>query len=451
MAGTASGVGKTTIASALMGALARRGLRVAPFKAGPDYIDPSYHTRASGEASRNLDSWLLPHSAVVELFVRAAAGKDIAVVEGVMGLYDGRASLGEEGSTAELAKVLGAPVVLVVDAAGAARSVAAVVAGFKSFDPALRLGGVILNGIGSQRHYSLCREAIEGDTGTAVMGYMPRRDDLRLPQRHLGLIPTVEGVAGREFFDRLTHQAEETLDLDRISALVAEPALSPGAPELFPTQRVSPRVRIALARDRAFSFYYQDSLDLLEAWGAELAPFSPLKDSVLPSGISGVYLGGGFPELYARELGTNRALREAIARAAGGGMPVYAECGGLMYLGRSIKDFEGKEHPMAGVIPVSSRLEGSRLTLGYRTVSALSSGPLLRRGETVRGHEFHWSVLESGSGETNAYRIVGEGRREGFRTQGVLASYIHLHMGSLPAMARRLVESCLRYRKSVAR
>jgi cobyrinic acid a,c-diamide synthase len=449
VAGATSGVGKTTVATALMGALARRGLRVQPFKAGPDYIDPSYHTWVSGEPSRNLDSWLLPPGAVAELFVRAMSGKDIAVVEGVMGLYDGRASLSEEGSTAELAKLLGAPVVLVVDASGAARSLAALVMGYKGFDADLRLGGVILNGVGSQEHFRLCREAIEGSTGTAVVGYMPRRDDLRLPERHLGLVPMVEGGVGREFFDRLIAQAEETLDIERLSALAGEAAPSIGAPLLFPAQRVPAQARIAVARDRAFSFYYQDSLDLLEAWGGELAPFSPLEDSALPSDVSGVYLGGGFPELYAEELGANRAMREAIAKAADGGMPVYAECGGLMYLGRSIRDFQGREHPMAGVIPVSSCLKNHRLSLGYRTVCALSDGPLLRRGETVRGHEFHWAVLDSGSGEMNAYQIVGEGRREGFFTRGVLASYIHLHMGSLPAMARRLVESCRRYRESV--
>ncbi|MFQ5826931.1 MAG: cobyrinate a,c-diamide synthase [Dehalococcoidia bacterium] len=449
VAGTTSGVGKTTIATAIMGALARRGLKVQPFKAGPDYIDPSYHTWVSGEPSRNLDSWLLPPRAVAELFVRAMAGKDIAVIEGVMGLYDGRASLSEEGSTAELAKLLGAPVVLVVDASGAARSLAALVMGYKGFDPDLRLGGVILNAVGSPEHFRLCREAIEQGTGTPVLGYMPRRDDLRLPERHLGLVPMVEGGVGREFFDRLIAQAEATLDLERLSVLAGEAAPAVSAPALFPAQRVPAQARIAVARDRAFSFYYQDSLDLLEAWGGELGPFSPREDGALPPEVSGVHLGGGFPELYAEELGANRAMREAIGRAAGGGMPIYAECGGLMYLGRSIRDFQGREYPMAGVIPVSSCLRDHRLSLGYRTVSALSDGPLLRRGETVRGHEFHWSVLDSGSGEVNAYRIVGEKRREGFFTRGVLASYIHLHMGSLPSMSSRFVKSCRSYRESV--
>jgi cobyrinic acid a,c-diamide synthase len=455
IAGTASGVGKTTVATGIMAALTRRGLRVQPFKAGPDYIDPSYHTWASGRPSRNLDTYLLPHPAVAELFQRATSGMDIAVIEGVMGLYDGHSSLSEAGSTAELAKLLGAPVVLVADASGAARSLAAMVGGYAAFDPGLRLGGVVLNGTGSPGHLELCREAIQSATGIPVLGGLPHHDDLRLPERHLGLVPMVEGPAGRDYLERLVAQVGSSIDLDHLLKLAGQATPPSTTPALFPARPHPPRARLAVARDRAFSFYYEDSLDLLKAWGAEVVPFSPLKDSALPPGVDGIYLGGGFPELYARELAENGGMREAIRMAAQAGVPVYGECGGLMYLGRSIRDFEGRESPMVGLVPARSVLlptGGRRLTLGYRTVRALRHGPLLRRGEEVRGHEFHWSVLEDDMGNSRrAYRVVDQGgRREGFHTGSVLASYIHLHLASRPFLAQRLVEACQRYRQAAA-
>lgn len=452
IAGTTSGVGKTTVATALMGALRRQGLKVQPFKAGPDYIDPTYHSWVSGQSSRNLDTWLLPHEAVIELFTRAMKGKDIAVIEGVMGLYDGRSSLSEEGSTAELARLLGVPLLLVVDSRKAGRSLAAMVAGYQTFDASLRLSGVILNGIGSDRHLQLCREAIEGYTGIPVLGYFPRDDRLSLPERHLGLIPAVENPSSAEFLKRLVAQCQATFDIPRILRLSEQATTPHGEPRLFPQPRKSPLVRIAVAKDKAFSFYYQDSLDLLQAWGAELVPFSPLQDTTLPQDIAGIYIGGGFPELYAADLADNKPLRQAVKTAAQQGMPVYAECGGLMYLGKSIRDFQGDEYPMAGVIPVSSRIDSHRLSLGYRSVQALDDGPILRRGETVRGHEFHWSVLASTTTSANAYRVLEqENRQEGFHKKNLLASYIHLHLGSLPSMAPHFIENCQHFRDSCRR
>jgi cobyrinic acid a,c-diamide synthase len=446
IAGTVSGVGKTTVATGLMGALRQKGLKVQPFKTGPDYIDPSYHSWATGEPSRNLDSWLLSRDAVLELFHRAIAAKDIAVIEGVMGLYDGHSSINDEGSTAELAKLLGAPVILVVDSRKGARSLAAMVAGYKAFDPALKLGGIILNGIGSDDHLRLCREAIEHYTKTAVLGYLPRRDDLSLPERHLGLIPTVEGPAGREFLKSLVAQCRETFNIPEILRLSEQAAVPKVKPSLFPEKPKPALVRIAVAQDKAFSFYYQDSLDLLGAWGAEIIPFSPLQDTGLPQNIGGLYIGGGFPELYAAGLAENKPVKDAIKTAAGEGMPLYAECGGLMYLGRSIKDLEGKEYTMAGALPVTSQIDSPRLSLGYRTVQALGDGPMLRRGETVRGHEFHWSVLEKNADSPNAYSIIDKGkRREGFHKGNLLASYIHLHLGSLPSMVGRFIENCQKF------
>ncbi|MBI2958177.1 MAG: cobyrinate a,c-diamide synthase [Chloroflexi bacterium] len=448
IAGAASGVGKTTIAVGLMAALAGRGLKVQPFKAGPDYIDPSHHTRATGTFSRNLDTWLLPGQAVVELFVRAQNGRDIGVIEGVMGLFDGSSPLSNEGSTAEIAEMLGAPVLLVLDASGTCRSLGAMVKGYAGFAPQLHLAGVILNNIGSENHFSLCKQAIEGSTGVPALGYLPKRQDLAQPERHLGLVPAAEKPATQEYLDQLAAQCQATMVIERILALAEH--TSPGTtelPSIFPDHPLPAMATIAIARDMAFSFYYQDGLDLLAAWGAELAPFSPLDDGALPAGTNGLYLGGGFPELYADRLEANVSMRRAVLDAAQAGMPVYAECGGLMYLGRSVRDFHGTLRRMAGVIPASSRIDRPALNLGYRTVTALTDGPLLEKGETVRGHEFHWSVLEDSPGG-NAYEIAGRGRSiEGFTVKNTLASYVHLHIGSRPAMARRFIRNCRLFRE----
>lgn len=447
IAGTVSGVGKTTITAGVMGVLTRRRLKVQPFKVGPDYIDPTYHTWATGVPSRNLDTWMLSHQAVAELFTRAMKGKDIAVIEGVMGLFDGRSSTNEEGSTAEVAKLLGAPVILIVDCEKGARSIAAMVAGYKDFDPALRLGGVILNSISGEEHLRFCQEAIEHYTGVKVFGHMPRRNDLVLPERHLGLIPTVEGQTSEEYLERLIAQIKSTIDIPEILRVAELAEVSETKPTLFPPANKKSVVSIAVARDRAFSFYYQDSLDLLEAWGSELAPFSPLEDTNLPAATSGVYIGGGFPELYAKELASNTPMKMAIATAVKRGMPAYAECGGLMYMGTSIRDLKGKEHLMTGVLPISTRIDKPRLNLGYRTIEAISDGPLLCRGEMARGHEFHWSVINKSTDTPNAYRITdGDQLWEGFQRGNLLASYIHLHLGSLPTMAPRFVETCRQFR-----
>ena len=445
IAGVRSGVGKTTIATGIMGALKRRGHQVQPFKAGPDYIDPSYHQLACGVPSRNLDTWLLPHPTVTELFRRAGVGDRVCVVEGVMGVFDGHSSLTEEGSTAQLAKLLDAPVILIADAAKVARSVAAEVLGYQQFDPDLRIAGVILNGVGGPRHLEFCQPQIEETTGLPVLGYLPRREEFVQPERHLGLIPTVEGTVVQEWYDSVIAQVEETIDIDAILSLAATANPPDGAPQVYPAVPQPGRARIALARDKAFSFYYQDSLDLLEAWGAELVPFSPLEDETLPPEVGGVYIGGGFPEMFARELAENTpmlaSMRDALARE----IPVYAECGGLMYLGKSLSDLEGTDYPMVGALPVVSSMSNRRLTLGYREVEASADTPLLKAGQRVRGHEFHWSVLEEQPGHDQAvYRVVDQaGRPEGFRVGSVWASYIHIHLGSAPGLARRFVETCV--------
>ena len=444
VAGVRSGVGKTTIATGIMAAFTKRGYRVQPFKAGPDYIDPSYHRIACGVPCRNLDTWLLPHAVAVELFQRASSSHDVAVMEGVMGLYDGHSGLGEEGSTAELAKLLGAPVLLVADASKVARSVAAEVLGYQRFDPEVNIAGVVLNGIAGPGHLEFCKPQVEETTGIPVLGYMPYRQDLSQPERHLGLIPTVEGTVVREWYDRLTRQVEDTIDLDAVLAAASQARTPTTESKVFPEEPMAVRARIAVAMDRAFSFYYQDSLDLLEAWGAEVVPFSPLEDPGLPEAVSGVYIGGGFPEMYAAELAGNTAMLEDLRRAARKGLPIYGECGGLMYLGNSLSDLQGDVHPMAGLVPVSSVMEGSRLVLGYRELEALSDGPLMERGRRVRGHEFHWSVQEGTAKPSEAaYSVVDQdGRLEGFRAGSVLASYVHIHMASDPSLAPRFVDVC---------
>ena len=444
IAGVRSGVGKTTIATGIMGALTRRGHKVQPFKAGPDYIDPSYHRIACGAPSRNLDTWLCEHSTVLELFQRANTGKDVSVVEGVMGVFDGHSSLTEEGSTAQLAKLLRAPVILVADASKVARSVAAEILGFQKFDPDLNVAGVILNGVGSDRHLEFCKPQIELTTGLPVLGYMPRKEEFIQPERHLGLVPTVEGTVARQWYDAVINQVEETMDVDAILKL-AQTSVTPSAfPNVYPNEALSPRARIAVAQDMAFNFYYQDSLDLLAAWGADIIPFSPLEDEKLPACTSGIYLGGGFPELFADQLSNNKPMHQSIRKAVAKGVPVYAECGGLMYLGKSLSDLEGATHSMVGVIPAESAMSESRLTLGYREVESCSDNPVLQTGQRARGHEFHWSTLaQQPRSEESVYKVVDQDNRpDGFRTGNVWASYVHIHLGSRPGLAARFVETC---------
>lgn len=437
IAGTASGVGKTTVASGLAGALRARGLRVQPFKTGPDYIDPTYLARAAGRPCRNLDTWMLPPAAVRELFARAMQDADIALVEGVMGMYDGSAD--GTGSAAHLARLLGLQTVLVVDARAMAQSAAAVVLGFQRLDPDTRLAGVILNRIASPHHAALCADAILAATGLPVLGAVPRDADLAIPERHLGLVPDVESPAAQEWFDRLCAHIAAHVDLDALIE-AATPIMPLSEEGLFPISPQPRSARIAIAQDEAFHFYYQDSLDLLLAWGAELVPFSPLADAAVPDGCGAVYIGGGFPELFGAALAANTPMQGSLRAVAARGIPVYGECGGLMYLGRSLTDFEGAHHTMTGLVPADSVMGGTRLTLGYREVESCGT-PLLPAGERMRGHEFHWSALETPPGTAGAaYRVLDEdGRADGFRAASVTATYVHAHLAARPDLAPNFV------------
>lgn len=440
LAAPASGSGKTTVAAALMRLLTDRGLRVAPFKVGPDYIDPSHHGEAAGRRSRNLDGWMLPHDTVRALFRRATTGPraaDVAVLEGVMGLFDGRSAVTEEGSTAEMAKLLGVPVVLVLDAGAMARTAGAVVHGLHTFDPELEVAGVILNRIAGPRHFELCRDSIVQRTGVPVLGWLPKDPSLAVPERHLGLVLAGER---RMDLDRLAGRAAETLDVDGLLAIARAAPPLPGGPDPLPAPVGRTRAVIAVARDAAFDFYYEDNLDLLRDLGAELRFFSPLHDVRVPE-AGALYVGGGYPELHAARLAANAGMRESVRRFAAGGRPVYGECGGLMYLGEALVDLEGERHLMVGALPAVSRMQ-PRVTLGYREAEALADSPIARRGWTLRGHEFHYSTLDAVSG-TPAYRRVGGDEVEGFVAGprgNVLGSYIHVHFGADPRLAARLVE-----------
>lgn len=435
-----SGSGKTTVASLLCLALRQRGLKVAPFKLGPDYLDPTHLSRAAGQPARNLDSFLLPPERLRELFARAAADADISVLEGVMGLYDGRDPASDAHSTADLARLLEAPVVLVIDAGGSARTVAAVAHGLRSFGqgqggPDLNVAGVILNRVAGERHASLCEVALK-QIGLPVLGYVSRDQALHLPARHLGLLSAEQ--ASWDEADALKAAASLRLD-----ALLAAADASPLHLTVPPRPRSAPRARIAYALDEAFHFYYPDALDALRDAGAELLPFSPLRDAGLPPDVGGVLLGGGYPEAHAAELMANTSLRAALRAFAASGRPVVGECGGLMYLGETLEDPSGQVFEMCGVIPYRTRM-APRLTLGYRDATALGDSPLVPAGATLRGHEFHHSVLTHAP-TYPAYAWTdasGAQVEEGYARGNVLASYLHVHYGAEPELAARLVEAC---------
>lgn len=448
IAGTQSGVGKTTITLGLIAALRRRGLTVQPFKVGPDFIDPGHHTRAAGRVSRNLDGWMLTREANLALFRRHAGQTQVAVVEGVMGLFDGYDGASEAGSTAQMAKWLGLPVLLVVDARSMARSVAALVHGFASYDPDLTLAGVVCNRIAGPTHLHYLEQALGQLGGVPGFGGLPRDRDLAIPERHLGLTTADEFPLEDRQLQRLADLMETHLDLDRL--LEALPLMS--CPQETAPEVGSPPVRLGVARDPAFCFYYPENLELLARFGAELAPFSPLADRQLPENLHGIYLGGGYPELFAAQLAANRELQRALQAAARAGLPIYAECGGLMYLSQELQDLAGNRHPMAGVLPLKMRMLSRLRALGYREITLTGPGLLGPAGTRARGHEFHYSEIVAVPPDLpRLYRITARGGteepQEGYGVKNVLASYVHLHFGSNPEVARNLVESCLAYKQ----
>jgi cobyrinic acid a,c-diamide synthase len=475
IAGTHSGVGKTTIVVGLIAACRARGLTVQPFKVGPDYIDASHHTLAAGRPCRNLDTWMMPPERMKALFEEAARGADLALIEGVLGLYDGLSYEDETASTAQVAKLLGVPVVVVIDAGKVARSAAALAMGFQHFDTSVPLAGFVVNRVGNARHGRGVAGAIAAATGLPVFGWLPRADNLHIPERHLGLIPGTELGTGVEVARAAAKAVAECIDLEKLLAAAGdceqpcEPLHIHGAErrvvEHLPADHAdgfkpadrcaslngsdSAQAVLAVARDEAFHFCYEENLVLLAEAGATLKFFSPMRDAALPDGATGILLSGGFPEVHAAALSANTSMHEALRRAHARGLPIYAECGGLMYLTNAIVDFNGRRFAMVGLLPGHSAMT-RRLTMGYREARATVTSWLFEAGETVRGHEFHYSNWEGRPDDLKAaYELVrpsskSESWREGASVGNLWASYLHLHFWGKPELAKRFVAACAR-------
>jgi len=448
IAGDRSSSGKTTIVAGLLSALRGRGLEVQPFKVAMDYIDPSYHTWITGRSCRNLDGYLMTRAAVEEIYAHAAKGADIAVIEGVRGLYEGFD--GDLGSTAQIAKLLRTPVIFVVDARSITRSCAALVKGYMDFDRDVQFQGVILNKVGSERHAQKAIKEIERHAGVEVVGVIRRNEDMHLAMRHLGLVPVLEGKTRHEGFaervDRIRQIVEEGLDLDRILEIAKEAQPLPDVePDLYRENALGEDLRIGVAQDEAFNFYYRDNLEMIELAGAQVVPFSPVHDRALPP-VDGIYIGGGYPELYARELSENTGMRQSLLRAHEKDLPIYAECGGLMYLAREI-EWDGERHDMVGLVPGRSQ-RGSTRVVSYVHGALTQDCPLGPKGTAIMGHEFHHSEMLMDEGVKYAIRLErGTGIKDGWDgmcESNLLASYTHIHSASFRGFPTEFLRACRR-------
>ncbi|MCX7923573.1 MAG: cobyrinate a,c-diamide synthase [Clostridia bacterium] len=453
IAGTNSGCGKTTITTGIMAALIKRGLKVQPFKVGPDYIDPMFHTFITGRDSRNLDSWMLDKEVVSWLFRRNARDADIAVTEGVMGLYDGYGGYSLEGSTAHVSKIIKSPVVLVVNGEGLSLSVVPIIQGFREFDKELDIRGIIINKIKSESHYMLLKQNIEEHTSISVLGYIPNMEEISLPSRHLGLIPEGEINNLKEKADILAAQIEKTVDIDLLIKISSQAVCLEDRELGFGIPEKSYKVKIAVAKDKAFNFYYKDNLDLLESMGAELVYFSPLNDLKVPEGISGLYVGGGYPEVWAKELEANADMRDSIRGLILAGLPTYAECGGLMYLSETIRDREGQIFNMVGAISGISEMTKSLKRFGYVDIEVALDNVASEEAYKVRAHEFHYSVTNVDEEIPTCYNITKTRRSGGssiwqcgYKLHNLLAAYPHIHFWSNIRFAEKFVENCMKYK-----
>jgi cobyrinic acid a,c-diamide synthase len=445
IAGVTSGVGKTTVAVGVMHGLRKRGLRVQPFKVGPDFIDPSYHALVTNRNSRNLDVWMMGRQGVLDCFASACKDADIAVVEGVMGLFDGMSGKSDFASTAHVAKILDAPVILVVDASKGARSVAAIILGFLHFDTKLRIEGVILNNVAGERHANYITEALMRIVKIPVVGILARNSKIKMEERHLGLVPALELKENNSrVITRTAKYVAECIDLDKVLSLCSVTSLPDARDHLKQPSRAS----IAVALDESFNFYYTDNFIALKTAGARLVFFSPIKDQKLPDGVHGLMLGGGFPEVLADRLEKNTLMVRSIRKAVDEGMPIYAECGGLMYLTRSISGYKGekKRRKMAGIIEADTLMTG-KLTLNY--TEAECNGSIF--GKTrLHGHEFHYSSIENIAGDSRFAYSMKKGRgvtdnQDGFViNDNSLAAYMHLHFANRK-LPEQMVFSCVRF------
>lgn len=460
IAGERSGVGKTTVTLAILSALDKFGFSVQSYKVGPDYIDPMFHRHVTGRPCRNLDPVLTSEAYVQQCFWRHLHGAEAAVVEGVMGLFDGSTGEADWASTAHIARLLDLPVLLVVDCSRLSRSVAALVQGYQTFDPRLRFAGVVLNRVGSDRHLELLQSALKS-LELPILGVFRRDDRLTIPDRHLGLIPVQELEQLDGLVDQLAHLGQQSINWAALLPMLRSCPASPLHQPTLPIHQTD-RVQVAVAHDPAFNFYYTDNLELLEQLGAELVFWSPLQDGQLPQDTQALYFGGGFPEVFAAALSQNQAARSAVRSAIQAGMPTYAECGGLMYLCHEIVDFEDKSWPMVGILPTTAVMD-RRLTLGYRQAIACQDTPLLTKGQRVAGHEFHRSYLttqpeqplyqiQSGDWKYQTESVIRPDQSlatpskvaydtEGWSLHQLHASYIHLHWGDQPEIPTRFLQA----------
>ncbi|PLR80388.1 cobyrinic acid a,c-diamide synthase [Bacillus canaveralius] len=442
IAGTGSGVGKTTLTIGLMSALRKKGYTVQGFKCGPDYIDPTYHTAVTGRVSRNVDSWMLNHEMVKEIVNRGSDGADISIIEGVMGFFDGKNPTNNDGTTAEISIITKSPVVLVVNCASMARSAAAIVKGFQAFLDGTNIVGVIANRVGSEGHFKIVKTAIEQECGIAVLGYLKRDSDIAIPERHLGLIPSVERGELDPFFDQLGHLVLETVDVEKLYELAQAPLLEMRESQFG--RRDKQTVRIAVARDAAFNFYYQENFEMLEAFGAEVVEFSPLRGEILPDYVDGLYIGGGFPEEFAKELAHQTEVKSSIQTAIENGLPTLAECGGFMFLTEALETTDEKKYEMVGVIPGMVKMQSKLAALGYREVTGEQGNFLFDGNLKAKGHEFHYSTFHPKTNIQYAYQTKGMRgtKQEGYMKGNLIAGYTHFHFGSCPEMVENWIKQC---------
>lgn len=439
-----SGSGKTTITLGIMAALRKRGLKVQPFKCGPDYVDSEYHQIAANRKSRNLDSWLMGDSGVINTFADNSANADISVIEGVMGMYDGPFPESMEGSTAYIAKILSVPVILVVDARKFAGSIAPLVKGFAEFNPEVKIAGVILNKVSGPAHFELLSKALKAHNLPSPFGYMPANPQWSIDERHLGLVPLHENMEYGKWMDELSSEIEKNINIDAILKI---------AKSSIPANHIckdishlrEKKLKLGLAYDDAFHFYYEDNIEMLERNNIEVVRFSPLNDKQLPAGLNGLYIGGGYPEVFAEKLSANKTIIEDIRKKAADGLPIYAECGGLMYLSKSIMNKDGSKYEMCGVLPFNTCMKDRLQSFGYKEIEMLRASILGPVGTKLRGHEFHWSSIEGAGDETSRAASIA---RHPFKTDcleekgtiinNVCASYIHVHFKSNPEVVENI-------------